>query len=595
MKNFYSVFKPRIIKRTIIVISLLYLSFALCGIARASSNRFSAMTGNFLSKLWGQSAKPAAKKEEDNNKIKPGAFTLNGRYKTYKVVLDPGHGGKSQKISPTEGDHWDLRAQKFLTRYNFGAYHGDETEHKIVLEICQMAHNMLRNANTDDGWREFSKILSRYGVKRAEEYRRVNFDISLTRDKSYESPEHSGEVNVNKHFRLFDSPDSFDEKNNPSPVLYPGRMSKINAMTPELVLCVHINSSTNTAMRGQASVIIPDYHVFDFVKTVKSRLGVKKALTYFWVLSWFYPQNPVLENLSRLINDCETYFTGRRADNKSQIGKRWQMVSWRYDKDDEYDNLLNYKDNDSYWKRERSDYETMRRDGGIIGAGGDNFYASEEVIKFVRMALWQDYIDEAGGRLKDASEIKSPAEYLGPHGAPFISDWALPQLVNAVTAYIELGYIENENDRKLLVEKKDIIARALAVSVYSLTEGYEPKKIHLTKDELIKCNPRFKKIAAAAKAALPQAKSGADDKSQAPAGAKAAGKKVSDKQKRINKLVDNIKNELKGGGGLNSKQTPDIGYGEEKIISLMPLVLPFSQRIDFEKYGNYFESVLKRK
>ena len=51
----------------------------------------------------------------------------------------------------------------------------------------------------------------------------------------------------------------------------------------------------------------------------------------------------VLSNLSRLINDCETYFTGKRADNKSQIGKRWQMVMWRYDKDDEYDNLLNYK------------------------------------------------------------------------------------------------------------------------------------------------------------------------------------------------------------------------------------------------------------
>lgn len=595
MKKFYSSFKPGLIKRTILIMFLLYLSFAVYGIARAGSSRFSFMKDNFLSRLWGSPAKPAVKKEEDANKNKPGAFILNDKYKTYKVVLDPGHGGKSQKINPTEGDHWDFKTQKFLTRYNFGAYHGDEIEHKIVLEICQKAYNLLRNANTDEGWRDFSKILSYYGVKRPEEYRRINFDISLTRDRSYESPEHSGEVNVNKHFRLFDSPDSFDEKNNPSSVLHPGRMSKINAMTPELVLCVHINSSTNTAMRGQASVIIPDYHVFDFVKTIKLRLGVKKALTYFWVLSWFYPQNQVLANLSRLINDCETYFTGRRADNKSQIGKRWQMVMWRYDKDDEYDNLFNYKDGDSYWKRERSDYETMRRDGGIIGAGGDNFYASEELIKFVRLALWQDYIDTAGASLKDVSEIKSPGEYLGAHGEPFISDWALPQLVNAVTAYIELGYIENENDRKLLVEKKDIIARSLAVSVYSLTEGYEPKKIPLTKDELIKYNPRFKKIASASGAALAQAKSDINDKPNAPAGAKAAGKKVSEKQKRINKLVDNIKNELKGGGGLNSKQTPDNGYSEEKIISLTPLVLPFSQRIDFEKYGNYFKSVLKQK
>jgi N-acetylmuramoyl-L-alanine amidase len=571
---------------------LLYLSFAVCGIARAGSNRLSSMKDNFLSRLWGRPAKQAAKKEKDNNKNKHDAFVLNSKYKTYKVVLDPGHGGKSQKISPVEGDHWDFKTQKFLTRYNFGAYHDNEAEHKIVLEICQKANEILRSANTDDGWREFSKLLSYYGVKRPEEFRRVNFDISLTRDKSYEAPEHSGEVNVNKHFRLFDSPDSFDENNKPSAALCPGRMSKINAMTPELVICVHINSSTNKAARGQASVIIPDYHVFDFVKTIKSRLGVKKALTYFWVLSWFYPQNSVLSNLSRLINDCETYFTGRRADNKSQIGKRWQMVMWRYDKDDEYDNLLNYKDNDSYWKRERSDYETMRRGGGIIGAGGDNFYASEEVIKFVRMALWQDYINTAGASLKEAYEIKSPGEYLGAHGAPFISDWALPQLVNAVTAYIELGYIENENDRKLLVEKKDIIARAIAVAVYSLTEGYEPKKIPRTKDELLKCNPQFNKIAAAGNA--PPALAGPAIKSKAPAGAKAAGKKNSVKQKRINKLVDNIKKELKGGGGHNLKQIPDNGYGEEKIISLTPLVLPVSQRIDFEKYGNYFKSVLKQ-
>ena len=591
MKKIFSDLKPGAIKKTVIIMFLFYLSISACGIARAGSSRLSSISDNFLSRLWGAPAKQAVKKEKDGGKIKPGVFVLNPRYKTYKVVIDPGHGGKSQKLSPVEGDHWDFKAQKFLTRYNFGAYHGAETEHQIVLEICRSVNEILRNANSDSGWREFSKLISYYGVKRPEEYRRVNFDISLTRDKSYEAPEYSGEVNVNKHFRLFDSPDSFDENNRPSAALFPGRMSKINAMTPELVLCVHINSSTNTAARGQASVIIPDYRVFDFVKTVKSRLGVKKALTYFWVLSWFYPQNPVLSNLSRLINDCETYFTGKRADNKSQIGKRWQMVMWRYDKDDEYDNLLNYKDNDSYWKRERSDYETMRRGGGIAGAGGDNFYASEEVIKFVRMALWQDYIDTAGASLKDVSEIKSPGEYLGAHGAPFISDWALPQLVNAVTAYIELGYIENANDRKLLVEKKDIIAQAIAVAVYSLTEGFEPKKLPRTKEELIKFNPQFEKIAAFQN--TPALFAGRNIESKAPAENKAAAQKITAKQKRIKKLVDEVKKELKGGGGHNLKQTPDKNYGEEKIISLTPLALPVSQRIDFEKYGNYFKSVLK--
>ncbi len=596
MDDIRSYLKHRSIKSLVLIVIFVYIILSPEDSARAGLKKLSDMTENFLPFLWGSSTVRKANNgqvslnNDKNNKNENVSIVFNERYKTYKVALDPGHGGKPEKAGLTEGDHWDIKVRKFLTRYNYGAYYKtkteNETEHEIVLYVCQKAFEILRNANTDEGWREFSRLLSVYGVKKPAEYRRVNFDVNLMRADSYESSVYSGEVNVNKHFRLFDSPDSFNKDGVSSEKLFPGRMSKVNAVSPQLVLCVHINSSSNSSTRGQASVIIPDYHVFDFVKTVKSRLGVKKALAYFWVLSWFYIDNPVISNLSKLINDCETYFTGRRSDNKSQIGKRWQMVMWRYNKDDEYDNLLNYKDPDSYWKRERSDYESMRRAGGIIRAGGDNFYASEEVIKFIRFALWQDYLNTAPSSPEDMTSIKGPCEYLGMHGAPFISDWALPQLINAVTAYVELGYIENDNDRTLLVNKKDIIARALAVSAYSLCEGFEPKKLPLTKEEALK-----NKFGPVNKITLDS--SGRPEK--ATSGGRISAVKSYNKvqRKKIDELVDNLKNEMKGGGALKLKQTFVEDGAERKIIGLTPLVLPFSQRIDFEKYGNYFKSVLK--
>lgn len=568
---------PGAIKAAAVLIILACSMFAAPAKAPAAADNPSRAKESFLARLWNFSVKPGQPSGGANAPCRDSAAVLNPKYRTRRLVIDPGHGGRPEKAGLTEGDHWDIKAGKFLTRYNYGAYHGGEEEHRIVLDICRKAFDILKSANTDEGWREFARLLASYGVRRPEEYRRINFDVSLTRDGSYESPEHTGEANVNRHFRLFDSPESFDGAKKPSKELHPGRMSKINAMTPELVLCVHVNSSTNPATRGQASVIIPGYHVFDFVKTVKTRLGVKSALTYFWVLAWFYPDNPVFSNLSRLINDCETYFTGRRSDNRFQIGKRWQMVKWRYCKDDEYDNLLNFRDNDSYWKRERSDFESMRRDGGPAGAGGDNFYASEELIKFIRFGLWQDYITSGARGISSTAELRAPGEYLGAHGAPFISDWALPQMVNAVTAYVELGYIENDADRYFLTAKKDVIARSIAVAAYSLCEGFEPGKLPLTRDELVRSVPAFKAMAEAERMRAPAVETAAQQ------------------QKRIEKLIYNLKNELKGGGKPEPKRSLNGGAGVEETNSRVPLVLPLSQRINFEKYGDYFKSVLKNK
>jgi len=564
-KNKFGVFK---------IILLAAIAFNLSILAgRSHAEKPSILKDNFFTRFW-YGPKQVECAPNNANAINAASIVLNKNYRTYKILLDPGHGGMPEKPGLTTGDHWDLKAKKFLTMYNFGAYHKNEYEHKIVLDICQRAFSMLRSANTNEGWREFSKLLSSYGVLKPEDYRRINFDIKITRDASFEDSRYTGESNINKHFRLFDSPESFDSKKRASKKMYPGRMSKINSESPELVICVHVNSSDNPEARGQASVIIPGYRVFDFIGQLKSKLGIKSSLAYFWVISCFYPREHIFSNFSKLISDTDTYFTGKRANKKTEIGKRWQMVQWRYSKDDEYDNLLNYKDPDSYWKRERSDNESMRRDGGTAEFGGDNYYASEEVIKFIRFGLWNDYICNQAKNIADTSNIKPPNEYLGNHGDAFVSDWALPQLVNAVTAYIELGYLENDQDRKILTEKKDIIAKSIAVSIYSLLCGFEIKKIPASKDALINCNPVSKSLK--------------NIKAEAPR----TTLQTNPLQQKMQKIVRELKNEMKGGGAAKTSKNSIEPISLIAIDST--LKLPFGRRIDFDKYGDYFQSVLKK-
>lgn len=562
----------------LVKLKLLLAVILLCAASAAPANAGLnvSLKNNFIARLfdYGQPEKNENGETRTDTRKKSGPRPETPEY---RIILDPGHGGISERASLNKGDHWDIKARRFLTNYNFGAACAGECEHAIVLDICSRTLAILQKANTDEGWREFSKMLSEYGVMRPEEYRRIKFDARITRTDSHESLKYKGDDNVNRHFRLFDSPENFDSKKQPSQKLFPGRMSKINAETPELVMCVHVNSSTNHSMRGPASVIIPGYRVFDFVKTVKDRLGMRSAMTYFWVLSWFYYDNMVLGKLSDLINDCDTYFTGKRTATKGSIGKRWQMVQWRYSEDDEYNNLLSYKNPDSYWHRERSAEESMRRDGGPLGFGGDNFYASEEVLKYIRLGLWQDYASKGVKAAVETSAVKTPCEYLGNHGRPFISDWALPQLINAVTAYIELGYLENPEDRNILLNKKDVIARSIAVSTYSLLCGMTLKKIPNTKEALIKSTPGLKISTANTDATISRTEPPRADYFEKP---------------KTSILLNKLKSKMKPNA---LKKVQPAVRQEPPVYSKEPLELPLGQKINFTKYADYFKSVIKQK
>ena len=179
------------------------------------------------------------------------------------------------------------------------------------------------------------------------------------------------------------------------------------------------------------------------------------------------------------LNDTSIYFTGfplkksGRVDTNRFLGYRHNMVSWIYKDPNQWENKAKkHKKNTQYakfckdfvpegvfWKRERSKYESFRREGGIEGYGGDKLFASTELIRYILFSLF-------------LNGNHHPSQKLGH---PYISTWSLPILVNAITAYIELGYLSIKRDRWILTNKQNEIAEGIAVGIYSLLVGLKPK------------------------------------------------------------------------------------------------------------------------
>jgi hypothetical protein len=179
------------------------------------------------------------------------------------------------------------------------------------------------------------------------------------------------------------------------------------------------------------------------------------------------------------LNDVSLYFTGYPIDKNRKFkqddfkGYRYNMVTWAYNDDPGWEEAARrhpggtkyartYRDaiaHGKFWDREASPYEAYRRDGGEEGYGGDNHYASCEIIRYIMMSLYQD-------------------NYPYPHpqpAKPYISIWTLALHLNAVTAFFELGYLRRPADRYILLRKQDEIAEGIAAGIYSLLAGMKPK------------------------------------------------------------------------------------------------------------------------
>lgn len=400
----------------------------------------------------------------------------------YRFVIDPGHGGVSKHPSSRFGDKYDLLTGTFLDEYKEGATFRGIRERDVVYKIAEKTYQLLLHCAPGGDFQKFRNIMQKYTET---EPKRVYILSRKSRGRSLSNKEKYMLDDPNEKFRYFDFPGK-DGKNRP------GRLSRINSFKPHLVLSLHHAVNPPREKMGLNPVIVPSY---DFLSRglqyLKGDKKMRKKLNRKLLVNWFNQDN-IRGTFRWFLSDVSYYFTGYPLDkrNKSNYkdfsGYRYNMVTWAYrDGKGWKDEALKHEPDTSYskdyrdavqegkfWKRERSKYEKFRREGGIEGFGGDNNYASYEIIRYILYALKMNGLEDK--------------KYFP--GKPYIGVWILPLHTNAISPFIELGYLRKRFDRFVLTKKQDIIAEGIAVAIYSLFSGLE------LKDNGYRYTPKGKRI-----------------------------------------------------------------------------------------------------
>lgn len=386
----------------------------------------------------------------------------------YRVALDPGHGGISYQPIEKTGDRYDVLSGKYLDTFKEGASYRNVSEHIIMFQIGSKVKALLAKTETEAGFAQFSKIAAKYS---SAPLKRVIIKAFLSRPESMNREKQMKLRDPNDKYRLFDYPGENGET-------VKGRVSYMNSLKPHLVVSLHCASSTSRDRIGMNAVIVPPYSFFEKGLEI---LKKKRTDTLFFrngpYADWF-EENYRRSLYKWFLNDSFMYFSGYPLDQKNNPdfskfkGYGRNMITWAYSDPKGWaavaakhpagaysDTIAGINPQGAYWDRERSIYETYRRDGGPEGYGGDNFYSANEIIRYALLAVEKKGYHHADLRI----------------APPYISSWVVPMYVNAVSAYIELGYIKMPSYRHVLVDMQDDVAEGIAVGIYSLFTGIESK------------------------------------------------------------------------------------------------------------------------
>jgi hypothetical protein len=410
------------------------------------------------------------------------SITNRFEFPTFRVVLDPGHGGVGKNPMSVHGDRYDTVLQRYLDFFKEGAARGDLHERVVVYNIARKTEKILKLLAPGGNYKKFYRLLEKYTDGNPQ---RLTIITHLSRNRSITEDEASNVEDPNASFRLFDYPDSDGD-------IRPGRISRINALKPHLVVSLHLAEAGPRDFEGMNPVIIPPYSfLHEGLQYLQGKQNGKKFYSKSPYEEWFVEETRRTD-FDWFLNDTSLYFTGyplrknHDIDRTSFKGYRYNMVRWSYADSPGWEYAARhhipstryaptFKDfipEGRFWDRERSRYERYRRDAGEEGFGGDNAYASYEIIRYICYSLYLH---------GDDHHTQKP-------GKSYISVWIMPLHVNAINAFIELGYLNRSRDRFILTKKQDEIAEGIAVGIFSLLSGLE------LKDKKFKSAPRGKGI-----------------------------------------------------------------------------------------------------
>lgn len=386
------------------------------------------------------------------------------------VLLDPGHGGA---VVRRKDDKWDPITKQYLDYYLSGMMYGQLTEQEVVLDLSLRVKKYLELTRSDDGWAEFEKILRLFSP--GERFERVRFRVDMAREDAWDKRGKSIEdPDVNAPYRMYDFPRSPG-----SDKMEMGRFSYINSRKPYLVLALHLNPAEGTNPGGMGAVLSPGYPTFEMLRKITiGQLPPSEFYKSPWAKNWLV-SDPGFTQFESAKGDAWVYFHGYRMlkdgsgpwKDKNR-GLRYNMVQWKYRDPPGWEKIaakggpgqyaLRYKEfapTGPFFDRERGAPELWRREGGPLGFGGDNHYASDELLRFVQM-----------GVPAQVPARRAPGS-MGALVPPFVSTYGLPTFTNAICAYLEIAHLNRTRDRTMVLEHQEEIAKSLAAGIYSLFRG----------------------------------------------------------------------------------------------------------------------------
>lgn len=387
----------------------------------------------------------------------------------FRVVLDPGHGGVSLRNRKNNGDRFDIISGKYMMPFAEGASYGKLHEHVLVYQIAEKTKKILDMCAADGDFDKFAEIVKKYSDDPPV---RINIAASLSRGSSLDREEIKNRNDANAEFRLYDFFNGGERK--------PGRISRINGKKPHLVVSLHMTNNNSGVYRGMNPVIIPPYSLmFEGLRYLKGERSGSSFIRKTPYRHWFQ-ESDSRSSFEWFLNDVAFYFISypitRQKDVRHELfkGYRYNMISWSYRDEDGWedkarshpphtrfdDSYRTFVPEGKFWQRERSQYEEYRRSGGIEGFGGDNYYATMEIMRYILLSLHLRGLDHPSQRIS----------------RPYISTWSVPLHVNAIAAFIELASLNEERHRMLYTQKQDLVAEGIAVGIYSLLAGTKPRK-----------------------------------------------------------------------------------------------------------------------
>ncbi len=392
-----------------------------------------------------------------------------------RVVIDAGHGGNSPFVKGRlqKSDRWDPLTKQYLSYYAPGMAANGYHEHLVMIALAHRLNRYLNWTTSALTWPRFEALLRQFAEQ--EQFPRIIIRTKMTRLESWNQRFKEAENrDVNSFYRMFDYPDQRGRMRH-------GRLSLIEQFGPSLVVSLHMTPAGPGHEGGMAAVIAPGFRTLDLIR--KIHLG--EAAFSEWERSPWRGRFLVIPSESRWSQyeiaraDIWGYFHGYRSNRdgtgpnfEQPRGIRHNLISWRYADPpgwiENYDShapgpfALNYRQFQpvgKFWQRERQIGESWRREEGPLGYGGDNHYAADELMRFVQY----------GVRL--LSPEMQTLEAIGPIQPPYASTYTLPIYLNAIVALLEIGYLNRERDRYLVLEHREQVAQSLAVGIYALYCG----------------------------------------------------------------------------------------------------------------------------